>query len=70
MDDWAYNDNGYDPPVVPVSVRCYVCGEAYTSDRMVFEERFGEDELWRCPTDQCDGVGFGYDVLPTSDEGF
>lgn len=47
------------PPIKenPV-VECLHCGEQYRS----WEMRF--DDIWYCKNEECDGAGFGFDILP------
>jgi len=60
----------YRPPEAPTPVRCERCGQEYASDEMVWyveEDEEGEpyDGWWTCPTEGCEGEGFGIDVRPT-----
>lgn len=68
---WGANpnaDDGFGPPDPPVEVRCMHCCAAYQSDQMVFEQRHGmPDKLWWCPTPNCRGAGFRFDIYPTSE---
>lgn len=57
----------FHPPTIPTLCQCLHCGEEYESyliqwntDRLI-AGRFGH---WVCPTEDCDGVGFGFDILP------
>ena len=56
------HDDPFAPPAEPVEVKCMHCERVYTSDRMRF------DELWLCAFGDCDGRGFGFDILPTDKE--
>ncbi len=47
-------------------VECLHCGERYRSDSIRYILRYG-DNLWWCPTDGCDGAGFGFDILSYTD---
>jgi hypothetical protein len=56
------------PPAVPVEVRCMVCGQVYESWQLVWveDEQLPGEGVWCCPTIGCDGIGFGFDILPTN----
>ena len=60
------------PPVVPTEVECLHCGQDYDSYLIEWREQLDEKgELtgfWCCPTPGCDGIGFGFDILPTDPE--
>lgn len=65
-------DTDYDkPPAQPTPVRCELCGKAYSSADMVWwvDEDCPEDAFqmsgWMCPTQGCEGTGFGLDIRPT-----
>lgn len=57
------------PPEIPCECSCLHCGRVFMSDRMWFQkviharDRF--DGFWRCPTPNCDGAGFSFDIFPT-----
>jgi hypothetical protein len=57
------------PPALSTMVHCLHCGEEYDSYRI--EWRVGADHrgqpcgFWCCPTEGCDGRGFGFDIFPT-----
>ena len=58
----------FSPPAVPCEVQCIHCGETYDSWQIVWRETPDEGALrgtWCCPTNGCDGVGFGFDIFPT-----
>jgi hypothetical protein len=44
------------------AIFCLHCGGQFRMDEMVYESRFGERALWRCPNPKCDGAGLGYDL--------
>lgn len=66
------HDDPFGPPKEPIAVFCLHCGEEFESWQIVWKPRpneFGEatDSMqgdWCCPTDGCDGVGFGFDIFP------
>lgn len=51
------------PPVKPRRVRCLHCGQEYESTLIFWNER-----LWRCSTRDCDGAGFGFDIIPLDND--
>lgn len=57
------------PPEIPTEVHCLHCDEEYDSYRIEWREEVGADGqlhgFWCCPTPGCDGMGFGFDILPT-----
>jgi hypothetical protein len=57
------------PPEVPTQVECLHCGEEYDSYLIEWREETDENGqvrgFWCCPTPGCDGIGFGFDILPT-----
>jgi hypothetical protein len=58
------------PPPEPIEVGCLHCGQVYRSDQIVWRPDHDHPELgghWCCPTPGCDGVGFGFDILPTDE---
>ena len=68
MSDDSLSDP-FRPPEEPVEVSCIHCGQTYTSDRIEWRMRTGADGsphgFWCCPIPGCDGIGFGFDILPT-----
>lgn len=57
--------DGFGPPEPPVAVVCMHCGKGYMSDRMVWGTKPGTramSPLWWCPTENCDGAGYGFDI--------
>jgi hypothetical protein len=62
----------FHPPDIPTEVECLHCGESYES--YLIEWRVQPDAdgkqhgFWCCPTPGCDGMGFGFDILPTDPE--
>lgn len=57
------------PPTVSTEVCCIHCGEVYDSWQIewrVMKNSRGEEQgFWCCPIAGCDGIGFGFDILPT-----
>ena len=62
----------FKPPEIPTEVCCLHCGEEYES--YLIEWRIETDAegqphgFWCCPIPNCDGRGFGFDLLPTDPE--
>jgi hypothetical protein len=58
----------FGPPPTPTLVGCLHCHQEYES--YLIERRLEPDVngvprwWWCCPTDGCDGKGFGFDILP------
>mgnify|MGYP000375868621 CR=1 FL=1 len=60
------------PPEIPTLVGCLHCGQEYESYLIEWRVRKGFDGkqhgCWCCPTEGCDGIGFGFDILPVDQE--
>lgn len=59
------------PPAIPVEVCCLHCGHEYESYLIEWRQDEGEASHhghWCCPTEGCDGRGFGFDIFPTDPE--
>src|SRR5688500_1760211 len=64
-------DDPFHPPSIPTQVECLHCGEVY--DSYLIQWRANSDAsdrenmpgYWCCPTPDCDGIGFGFDIWPT-----
>ncbi len=54
------------PPKEPCMVCCIHCGSTYDSWRILWRDMPGEaiEGAWCCPIPGCDGIGFGFDILP------
>lgn len=59
----------FGPPEVSVEVECLHCGQQYQSHLIEWRiETSADGDLhgfWCCPTPDCSGKGFGFDILPT-----
>jgi hypothetical protein len=59
----------FGPPEVSCEVECLHCGQQYESyliEWRVLTNADGQQHgFWCCPTPGCDGMGFGFDILPT-----
>jgi hypothetical protein len=57
------------PPEVPCECWCMHCGRTFMSDKMWFQKMIGDpsgfDGFWMCPTPNCGGAGFTFDIFPT-----
>ncbi|MGB7160797.1 MAG: hypothetical protein WBD40_22220 [Tepidisphaeraceae bacterium] len=57
------------PPKVPCECYCLHCQRVFMSDGIWFQKvinaRDGFDGFWMCPTPNCDGAGFTFDIFPT-----
>jgi hypothetical protein len=60
------------PPAVSTIVQCLHCGEEYDSYRIEWRVETDPDGqqhgFWCCPIENCDGRGFGFDILPIDPE--
>jgi len=57
------------PPTEPCECYCLHCGRTFMSDGIWFQRvinaRDGFEGFWMCPTPNCDGAGFCFDIFPT-----
>jgi len=57
------------PPTEPCECVCMHCHRTFTSDQMWFQRvingRDGFEGFWMCPTPNCSGAGFTFDIFPT-----
>ena len=57
------------PTKVPCECSCLHCGRTFMSDQMWFQRVIGDpngfDGFWMCPTPNCSGAGFAFDIFPT-----
>lgn len=57
------------PPEVPCECWCMHCERVFMSDRIWFQrvvnDPQGFEGFWRCPTPNCGGAGFTFDIFPT-----
>ena len=58
----------FKPPAIPTIVGCLHCGQEYDSYRIewrVLTDHEGNPHgFWCCTIENCDGKGFGFDILP------
>src|SRR4051794_25797441 len=57
------------PPREPCECWCLHCRRTFMSDQMWFQRVIGDpqgfDGFWMCPTPNCGGAGFTFDIFPT-----
>src|SRR5579864_3374786 len=57
------------PPTAPCECFCLHCRRIFMSDQMWFQRvkgaRDGFEGFWMCPTPNCSGAGFTFDIFPT-----
>src|SRR5215470_13282471 len=62
-------DDPMAPPEIPCQCYCLHCGRVFMSDQMWFQrvvgDKHGFDGFWMCPTPNCSGAGFTFDIFPT-----
>ncbi len=67
------DDDPFRPPSKPVIVSCLHCGKHYDSDLMEWQILPGDDGalngFWCCPTPECDGKGYEFDIFPIDKDG-
>ena len=73
-DDWDAHDerrqkDQFAPPQEPCECYCLHCGRVFMSDAIWFQRvvnsRDGFEGFWMCPTPNCGGSGFTFDIFPT-----
>jgi len=69
LDPFDPQDDCFKPPETPVEVECLHCGRRYMSSLIEWRIETSADGalqgFWCCPTPDCGGCGFGFDILPT-----
>src|SRR5438132_8893636 len=62
-------DDPMAPPQEPCECWCLHCGRTFMSDQMWFQRVIGDPQgfegFWMCPTPNCGGAGFTFDIFPT-----
>ncbi|CAN5547557.1 hypothetical protein BH09PLA1_BH09PLA1_35190 [soil metagenome] len=69
-DDERRRKDGFAPPKDPVECYCLHCQRTFMSDQIWFQRIIGRadsemDGFWMCPTHNCSGAGFTFDIFPT-----
>jgi hypothetical protein len=64
--------DNFGPPAEPCECYCLHCGRVFMSDGIWFQKVIGSRDgftgFWMCPTPNCDGAGFTFDIFPTDPE--
>jgi hypothetical protein len=56
------------PPKEPCECECLHCGRTFMSSEIWLQRIIGDPHMegfWMCPTPNCDGAGFTFDIFPT-----
>ncbi len=57
------------PPEIPCECCCLHCNRVFMSDQIWFQKVVnspdGFEGFWMCPTPNCGGAGFSFDIFPT-----
>lgn len=68
-DDERRQKDCFAPPKEPCECYCLHCRRTFMSDGIWFQKIIGDpmglDGFWMCPTPNCDGAGFTFDIFPT-----
>ncbi len=68
-DDPRRQEDCFAPPKDPCECACLHCGRTFMSDQIWFQRVIGDPAgftgFWMCPTSNCDGAGFTFDIFPT-----
>jgi hypothetical protein len=68
-DDPRRKKDCFAPPTEPCECICMHCHRTFMSDQMWFQQvingRDGFQGFWMCPTANCSGAGFTFDIFPT-----
>lgn len=63
------HDDAMAPPREPCECWCMHCHRTFMSNEMWFQRVIGDkngfEGFWMCPTPNCDGAGFTFDIFPT-----
>jgi hypothetical protein len=69
VDDPRRQKDQMAPPRDPCECYCLHCGRTFMSDQMWFQKVIGSKDgfpgFWMCPTPNCSGAGFTFDIFPT-----
>ena len=61
--------DSFAPPKEPCECYCLHCRRTFMSDEIWFQRIIGDpmglDGFWMCPTPNCSGAGFTFDIFPT-----
>jgi len=57
------------PPAEPCECHCLHCGRTFSSEGIWFQKVINDPQgfpgFWMCPTPNCSGAGFTFDIFPT-----
>ena len=68
-DDERRQKDAFAPPKEPCECWCMHCRRVFMSDRIWFQRVVNDPQgfggFWMCPTPNCGGAGFTFDIFPT-----
>lgn len=68
-DDPRRRDDPFAPPTQVCECHCLHCGRTFSSEdiwlQRVINDPRGRTGFWMCPTPNCSGAGFTFDIFPT-----
>src|SRR5256885_9208510 len=68
-DDPRRRKDQFAPPMEPCECYCLHCNRVFMSDQIWFQRVIGDkngfEGFWMCPTPNCGGAGFTFDIFPT-----
>src|SRR3954468_20532647 len=68
-DDERRRDDCFAPPKEPCECWCLHCRRVFMSDEIWFQRVVNDPQgfpgFWMCPTPNCGGAGFTFDIFPT-----
>jgi hypothetical protein len=68
-DDPRRRKDQFAPPMEPCECYCLHCNRVFMSDQIWFQRVIGDkngfEGFWMCPTPNCSGAGFTFDIFPT-----
>ncbi|HEX8911816.1 MAG TPA: hypothetical protein VF796_05610 [Humisphaera sp.] len=68
-DDPRRRKDCFAPPADPCECHCLHCGRTFSSDGIWFQRVINDPQgfegFWMCPTPNCSGAGFTFDIFPT-----
>src|SRR5438105_1235155 len=68
-DDGRRREDCFAPPTEPCECWCLHCRRVFMSDQIWFQRVINDPQgfpgFWKCPTPNCGGAGFTFDIFPT-----
>lgn len=68
-DDPRRKKDCFAPPTEPCECHCLHCGRTFSSEGIWFQKVINDPQgfagFWMCPTANCSGAGFTFDIFPT-----